>query len=369
MSLHPTTKYLHIGCDEVFQMGECELCRLEIHDHLFLKHVKNVAEIVHLKYPSVRIIVWDDMLRHISTDVLLEMKLGEHVEPMVWVYAEDIYRFVQPSLWEKYAMVFKTAWAASAFKGAFGETVYIPNAKRHLENNLKWLDVMSTQSSGFEKGFTGLVITSWQRYDHFAVLCELLPSSIPSLALSLIAVSHGYFNSSLKNAFLTSLSCPEPSATNTPFISLDSDPFMWEKVSRCMFPGNAIFKLTNRLHNIEIEAREFLDVTRRQKGWMTYYNVRHNYSLALRVEELMADLPRMYHSMISLARSTFESMIDVFDNHTIAEWIEQKIYPHVYDFELLQNQSIALKSVTHWQSRPVPPIADLQRLGIGVNVN
>lgn len=59
------------------------------------------------------------MLRHISLPVLQAAKLGDQVEPMVWVYAEDIYRFVQASVWDKYASVFRTAWAASAFKGRF----------------------------------------------------------------------------------------------------------------------------------------------------------------------------------------------------------------------------------------------------------
>ena len=51
----------------------------------------------------------------------------------VWVYAEDVYRFVPSMIWDKYAAVFPRIWSASAFKGAFGETLYIPNAKRHLE--------------------------------------------------------------------------------------------------------------------------------------------------------------------------------------------------------------------------------------------
>ncbi|KAG5883587.1 hypothetical protein JTB14_014503 [Gonioctena quinquepunctata] len=54
MALHPSTKYLHIGCDEVFQMGECDICRLEVHENLFLKHIKNVADIVHSKYRNVK---------------------------------------------------------------------------------------------------------------------------------------------------------------------------------------------------------------------------------------------------------------------------------------------------------------------------
>ncbi|KAJ8986020.1 hypothetical protein NQ317_013904 [Molorchus minor] len=367
MALHPSVKFLHIGCDEVFQIGECDICRLEIHENLFLSHITNVAQIVHSTHPHLRIIVWDDMLRHLAQQSMLDINLGNLVEPMVWVYAEDIYRFVQPTVWDKYAAVFKTAWAASAFKGAFGETLYIPNAKRHLENNLRWLDVMSTQSSAFKQGLMGIVITGWQRYDHFAVLCELLPAAVPSLALSLISVSHGYFNSSLKEKFLVSLSCPMSNlGHSSPFISLDIDPFLWDKLSRCMFPGNAFFRLTNRLHNLELETREYLDITKHQKGWMTAYNVRYNYSLPLRVEELTADLPRIYHGMVSLARSTVDAMVDVFDNYTISEWIEQRIYPYILALETLQNQSIALKSVNHWPSRPLPPLKDLQRLGVAV---
>lgn len=281
-----------------------------------------------------------------------------------------MFRFVQPPVWDKYAAVFKTAWTASAFKGAFGETMYIPNSKRHLENNLRWLDVMAQQQTVFKQGMAGIAVTGWQRYDHFAVLCELLPAAVPSLAINLIAVSNGYFNSSLKDQFLSALSCPQQNVVrNSPFISLDSDPFMWEKLNKCMFPGSSFFRLTYRLHGTEKEAREYLDTTKRHKGWMTDYNIRHNYSLPLRVDELTNDLPRVYHGMISLARSAVDSMVDVFDNYTISEWIEQHIYPYVVALENLQNQSIALKRVNHWPSRPLPPLKELQRLGIPLSFN
>jgi len=85
----------------------------------------------------------------------------------VWVYAEDVYRFVMQNVWEKYQIVFPNAWTASAFKGAFGETLYIPNVKRHLENNLNWLQLMSNENSRFAGGFKGIVITGWQRYINY----------------------------------------------------------------------------------------------------------------------------------------------------------------------------------------------------------
>lgn len=364
MHVHTNSKFLHIGCDEVFQMGECELCRLELHETLFLKHIRNVVNLIHERWPKVQIIIWDDMLRHLSQETMLDIKLGDLVEPMIWVYVEDIYRFVPPQVWEKYATVFKTVWAASAFKGAFGETLYVPEAKRHLENNLRWLDVMSQQSSAFKNGFRGIALTGWQRYDHFAVLCELFPAGIPSLALSLLAVSNGFFNSTLKIPLLTSLSCPQHSSKNTPFINLNIDPYMWDKLGRCMFPGSPFYRLTYRLHTSEAETLEFLRATKRQKGWLTDYNIRHNYSLPLRVDELTADLPRVYHGLLSLIKSAVDAMSEIFDEYTISEWIEQKIYPFITELEKLQNQTNVLKSLDNWPSRPLPPLKDLQKWGV-----
>ena len=102
---------------------------------------------------------------------------------MVWVYAEDVYRFVPSYTWDRYAQVFPHMWTASAFKGAHGETLVVPDSKRHLTNNLNWLQLMGEQEPKLSGGFRGIAITGWQRYDHFSVLCELLPAALPSLAL------------------------------------------------------------------------------------------------------------------------------------------------------------------------------------------
>ena len=51
----------------------------------------------------------------------------------------------------------------------------MPNAKQHLENNVAWLEVIKEQKDKFTL-FRGLVITGWQRYDHFATLAETFPA-------------------------------------------------------------------------------------------------------------------------------------------------------------------------------------------------
>ena len=86
------------------------------------------------------------------------------VQPMVWVYAEDVYRFVPSYTWDRFAEVFDTIWTASAFKGAHGPTVTVPDVKKHLTNHLNWLDLMRNEESKFKNGFKGIALTGWQRY-------------------------------------------------------------------------------------------------------------------------------------------------------------------------------------------------------------
>lgn len=85
----------------------------------------------------------------------------------------DIYRFISPSQWEYYSSLFDNVWGASAFKGAFGETLTVPDMKMHLDNNIAWLLALQEQDKKFQN-IQGLVITGWQRYDHLGNLCELL---------------------------------------------------------------------------------------------------------------------------------------------------------------------------------------------------
>lgn len=134
---HPI-KYLHIGCDEVFHIAQCDRCRNTDRETLFINHVRKVASYVR-KVHSLQPIIWDDMLRTMSDDKF--PLLGNLVEIMVWTYIKDIYRFIPYMTWKSFGDSFDAVWGASAFKGAFGETLTVPNANMHLENNIGWLDV------------------------------------------------------------------------------------------------------------------------------------------------------------------------------------------------------------------------------------
>lgn len=362
MHLHPNSRYLHIGCDEVFHMGECELCRSVARENLFLQHVATVAKYSRAKY-GVSVLIWDDMLRHISDAAMRDYHIGELVEPMVWVYAEDVYRFVQPSTWSKYSRVFPTAWAASAFKGAFGEQLTVPNVRRHLDNHMNWLDVMATESPKFSQGFRGLVLTGWQRYDHFAVLCELFPAAMPSLAVNLISVTHGFFNSSLQKELYSALNCGQ-SPQYQSWINLDADPFLWDKFGWCFFPGKQVFSLTSRLDSTRREVDAYMERVTRSRAWITDYSRRHNFSSPMRINEDLEELPGRLHSVTSLIKTSREALFDWFDEWTIGEWIELHIWPMLSKLETLNKEAESMKRVKHWPARPLPLLPQLAQYGI-----
>ena len=289
MAVHPRARYLHIGCDEVYHLGECAPCQADMvgRNEIFLSHVSRVATHVRDTW-NVTPIVWDDMLRNFMVEEL--RPLGGLLEPMVWVYAPDVARFAPSYTWDRFEQVFDNIWTASAFKGAHGETLVTPDIKKHLENNLNWLALMEEEEGRTGRRFRGIVLTGWQRYDHFAVLCELLPAAVPSLAVTLLATSRGYFNDSLKSPLLKELSCPEQSQSfnryGEKFFDLDYDRFLFQKLSWCYFPGQKFYKVTKDLISTEETVDDFVKTVERKKGWMTDYNLRHNMTSPYRVDQV-----------------------------------------------------------------------------------
>ena len=362
MHLHTNSRYLHIGCDEVFHMGECEICRQNTRDNIFLKHVSTVAKYVKNKF-GAQVLIWDDMLRHVSDVAMRDFNIGELVEPMVWVYAEDIYRFMPPSTWTKFSQIFSHVWAASAFKGAFGEQLTVPNVRRHLDNHMNWLDVMATENAKFSGGFRGLVLTGWQRYDHFAVLCELLPAAMPSLAVNLISVSHGYFNSSLQSEIYTALSCVQTPKYQS-WINLDTDPFLWDKFSWCFFPGKPVFTMTSRLDSVRREVDSYVEKVTRSRAWISDYNRRHNFSSPMRIDEDLEEMPSKLHSVTTLIKTAKEALTEWYDEWTVGEWIEQHLWPLLSKLETIQKESETMKKFKFWPVRPLPLLPQLAQYGV-----
>lgn len=97
---------------------------------------------------------------------------------------------------------------------------------------------------------------------------------------------------------------------------------------------------------------------------MTSYNVEHEFSSPLRVDELMNDHSRIYRSLLSMVRPFQESMTGIFDKYTISEWIEQRVYPMIKELEKIHNEARDLKAKKTWPKRPLPMLKELLRIGV-----
>uniref|UniRef100_H3AY64 Hexosaminidase D n=1 Tax=Latimeria chalumnae TaxID=7897 RepID=H3AY64_LATCH len=194
MATHSGLTWIHIGGDEVYFLGEGEQSKPLLMQgtitigRLFLSHMKAVANHVVTAHPGVRPIMWDDMLRNISEESLADSGISQLVEPMIWDYVPDLDVQSKVLLTEKYQKCgFSKLWFASAFKGATGASQSLTHIGHHLANHVQWLKVAD---SVHRETLQGIALTGWQRYDHFSVLCELLPVGLPCLAVCLQTLVH-----------------------------------------------------------------------------------------------------------------------------------------------------------------------------------
>ncbi|KAI1233617.1 Hexosaminidase D, partial [Lamprotornis superbus] len=186
---HRRSTWIHIGADEVFHLGEgMDSKNWMSHNKgdvgtMYLKHIKEVLGFLTAQYWGLRVLMWDDMLRKISVGALRVPFLTKYVESG-----------------------FEAVWFASAFKGTTGPAQAWTPLSYHLKNHLSWLKVMQAVPRLAPLRLQGVVLTGWQsragtvqrwwlslsrRYDHYSVLCELLPVSIPSLAICLQTLVNG----------------------------------------------------------------------------------------------------------------------------------------------------------------------------------
>ncbi|XP_074596750.1 hexosaminidase D [Brevipalpus obovatus] len=364
LSLHQGVKWLNIGCDEVFQMGYCDRCRNKDHESLYLDYVSQVARYVREKHKIIPVI-WDDMLRNFSPDKLKESGLGKLVEIMMWVYVKDVYRFIPYSTFAMFAENFDGAWAATAFKGAYGETLTVPNVKMHLENHEGWLETLSEQHNRF-KSFRGVVVTGWQRYDHLGVLCELFPSGLPSLIVDLITLKDGHYQSSqVFKQFDEIMHCATfGDRSLNDDVNLDNDPYLYNHVTQCEFPGAPVYRMTQTVSEAIKKVDEYIYDVTIHKAWLTDYNIRHNISNPVRVDEGLAQHSSVRYILNSALKSSAKALSEVFDEYTVYEWIEQNIYPHLLKMDKLLKDAENLKLRKVWPIRPLNKLEALDEFGL-----
>ncbi|XP_046406776.1 hexosaminidase D-like [Ischnura elegans] len=327
VEFHSDLSFLHIGADEVWHMALCERCQAQVvlekpedrKSRLFLNHVLAVAKFIQSMYPSLGIIIWDDMLRSISPEILMEYDLGKYVEPMVWHYRSEDNFVLPPDIWAKYSKIFPNFWVASAFKGATGSSRMLPIPAYHIGNHLAWLKVIKEEAGKFEN-FRGVALTGWSRYDHFATLCEMLPVAIPCLALCLQTWISGTFSLEIHDNISKDLGFSTPLLLN---------PYPRPQLltqGKLDFPGWEIMVGVEWFTNLQEKIRSVVDGDQ-VETWFNEWQIKNSYTNPMQIESLLASFSSILTELASVEVYLRRHMASVFHMSTLNEWLGTWIEP------------------------------------------
>lgn len=346
LEAHPEITKLHIGSDEVWYLGVCSRCIDVMNkndwskNRLFLEHISAIVNGIHKKHPHLKILMWDDKFRSMSLEELNSSGIKSLVELVVWKYDRNVYEELGPNLWDTYASVFSKIWIASAYKGATGSNQYLTDVTHHVENHKSWMKIVSDYQHKVK--FEGIFLTGWQRYDHFAILCELLPVGIPSLAMDFqVLKGSNALPFSPSNEVGRILNCEQP-------YSLVASTF---GVPNCGYPGGNVLDLILKFHSLKEDYLRMIN-TAFIKGWMTDYNIKYGFSNPQYVESGTSLISSLRLEINRLETDLFYAMQEIYDNYTINEWTETFIKPLAVQIENLWEAKIKLLSKTHWSKRP-----------------
>uniref|UniRef100_A0A0K0CUZ4 Exostosin domain-containing protein n=1 Tax=Angiostrongylus cantonensis TaxID=6313 RepID=A0A0K0CUZ4_ANGCA len=196
--LHPKSKRIHIGADEAFHIAEDDRCRIRLAkmgekdrlravEKLKLAHIARVAQLGR-KVGFSEVLAWNDMFDKSEVVDMKTAGLGELITPVVWGYRLDVTEkgYFPEHLFERLSQVFPTIFFASAFKGANSEGENFIDIDRYFQNQMSYVKLYRENRKALDGRVDGIILTGWQRYRHYAPLCELLAISLPSLITDLV---------------------------------------------------------------------------------------------------------------------------------------------------------------------------------------
>ncbi|KAM9462486.1 hexosaminidase D [Clarias gariepinus] len=343
MSLHPRSTALHIGADEVYMLGEGEESKewLSIPGHstdkLFLSHVSKVAKSIKELYPRLNVIMWDDMLRNMTSDTIKDSGLVGLVQPMLWDYRPTLDVAHTIMLMEKYhAAGLSQQWIASSFKGSTTVYTCVTSTQRHVDNHLQWLEVVSGLSPGVD--LQGIALTGWQRYDHLSVLCELLPLGLHSLALCLQILQYGGLTQEAQNKVMEAL--------GTGTVEVGDIERLSQSGSRS-FTGIKLAELIVQLTTmLDSEDLRHFESNMFVRGWFSPYHRQNKTVNPLIAQQIQDQAQKFLDTVEFKVQEVRQEMTLLYPDSTVEEWVTQHVTPVLKPIQdVLTNIQTALEDM------------------------
>lgn len=178
LNVIPEVRHFHLGGDEVWTMGKHPKTRAYIKRHgkgaLYLHHVGPILD--NLNRRGIRPILWHDMM--INWDSRALKALAARSDLLTWGYAghpDTTGHHFNTKYIRRFHDHGFTLWGGTAYKGADGHNIDLPDIARRQENAAAWVEVARRFN------FTGVIATAWSRYSTDRIQCEPIDAALDSL--------------------------------------------------------------------------------------------------------------------------------------------------------------------------------------------
>ncbi|NXK64926.1 HEXDC Hexosaminidase, partial [Sylvietta virens] len=300
---HRRSSWIHIGADEVFHLGEgMDSKNWMSHNKgdvgtMYLKHIKEVLGFLTAQYWGLRALMWDDMLRKISVGALRGEGTGTAV--MAPVPGSSAAPALPCHGWPRCAC---RAWCSPAGRGKGWWDPPLPSRRPQSR--------------------AGTVQRCWlslsRRYDHYSVLCELLPVSIPSLAICLQTLVNGGFTEEAKRKVLDVLGLE----------SVQLEQSTCE--GRGAFPGVEIYHMVEQVNgHLKDSILKALEEESAIKGWFSPYHRKHHFGNPRNMESFGSKVLKLHEDWESFVRDLRAQLERIYFPDTVEEWMEENVNPYL----------------------------------------
>lgn len=313
---HEDLKYLHIGGDEVFNLGTCDTCRASnlSKQQLYCNHMVPLVQYIKTKWPILCVLIWHDMFGDYSVEEL--QPFANLVEPMAWGYVDNLTNYFPQGMFHRFSQVFDSIWVASSFKGSSGPSANSVPLEHHVANHLSWLELITSLPETTRCKISGIALTGWSRYDHYATLCELLPPAIPSLVLCLAILENGRLTSEIEELVAQELGFTSVHSLK-PLVSEPHSEF-----EKGCFPGAELFLYVTHLE----KAKFFLKRTNAEmKGWLDVWHRKQRSLNSGHVEHARWCCDVALEALSVVRKHVGKYLQDIYYDETQHEWMAVKI--------------------------------------------
>jgi len=217
----------------------------------------------------------------------------------------------------------------------------------YVRNHESWVDQFDRVYKEFRK-VEGLIYSGWSRYDHLAILCELIPVAFPQLAMSAETILEGKRLLGQYSRTKQWLRC-EPSVEPMTF------------TRGCSFPGAKIYELVNDFASRRLKALRFIEEDFEFNGWLSRVALNYSISSPMYVDKILPTIDLHLGPLEYIVEDFKKEMSFIYFQETIDEYVFNYMSDVIDELRARRKAGLELREARTFPKRPfiVLPKAEL----------